>query len=151
MDSNRGVTVRLAGIPLGTVRPADIATTSETSTTEYLPTSSNSPVKAIRQTPEHIKQLMSQLNLSLENLSPMEVLKLKALIADVFALNDLLGCTDVLEHSIDVGGHSPIKQQPYRTPMVQHEKMAEMITKMQEQGVVQPSSSPHGVGSQEGW
>ena len=76
----------------------------------------------------------------------MEVLKLKALIeefSDVFALNDSeLGCTDVLKHSIDVGGHSPIKQQPYRTPMVRCEKMAEMITKIQEQGIVQPSSSP---------
>ena len=150
IENHQGVTVRLeAGTPLGTVRPADInysATTSETSTTECLPTSSNSPVKTIRQTPERIKQLMSQLNLSLESLSPMEVLKLKALIeefSDVFALNDSeLGCTDVLKHSIDVGGHSPIKQQPYRTPMVRREKMAEMITKMQEQGVVQPSSSP---------
>ena len=53
-----------------------------------------------------------------------------------------LGCTDVLKHSIDVGGHSPINQQPYRTPMIRREKIAEMITKMQEQGVVQPSSSP---------
>ena len=67
IENHQGVTVRLeAGTPLGTVRPADItysATTGETSTTEFLPTSSNSPVKAIRQTPEHIKQLMSQLNL----------------------------------------------------------------------------------------
>ena len=43
-----------------------------------------------------------------------------------------LGCTDVLKHSIDVGGHSPINQQPYRTPMIRREKIA----------VVQPSSSP---------
>ena len=85
------MTVRLeAGTPLGRVRRADItysATTGETSTTECLPTSSNSPMRAIRQRPECTKQLMSQLNLSLENLSPMEVLKLKTLIeefSDVF-------------------------------------------------------------------
>ena len=77
------MTVRLeAGTPLGTADINYSATTSETSTTECLPTSSNSPVKTIRQTPERIKQLMSQLNLSLESLSPMEVLKLKALIEE---------------------------------------------------------------------
>lgn len=61
--------------------------------------------------------------------------------SDIFALDDTeLGCTDVLNHSIDTGDlHSPIKQQP---PVVRREKMAKMITKMQDQGVVQPSSSP---------
>ena len=61
----------------------------------------------------------------------------------MFALDDSeLGCTDVLTHVIDTGDHAPIKQQPYRTPVVRREKMAKMIADMQKQGVVQPSSSP---------
>ncbi len=35
---------------------------------------------------------------------------------DCFALNDSeLGCTDVVQHHIDTGQHSPIKQPPYST------------------------------------
>ena len=35
---------------------------------------------------------------------------------DVFALE--LGCTDLVEHTINTGDHSPVRQQPYCTPVV---------------------------------
>ena len=39
--------------------------------------------------------------------------------ADVFTLDDTeLGCTDLMQHSIETGDHLPIRQQPYRTPVV---------------------------------
>ena len=63
--------------------------------------------------------------------------------SDVFALdNSKLGCTSLVQHSIDTGDNPPIKQQPYRTPMIYRERIAEMIEDMQAQGIVQPSSSP---------
>ena len=56
------------------------------------------------------------------------------------ALNDSeLGCTDILKHSIDTGDSCPIQQQPYRTPVVRWENMAEMIESMQAQ--LRPCSS----------
>ena len=62
---------------------------------------------------------------------------------DIFALNDSeLSCTSVVTHKIDTGDHSPVKQQPYRTPMVYRDKIAQMVTEMQERGIVEPSSSP---------
>ena len=61
----------------------------------------------------------------------------------MFALDDTeLGCTDILQHTIDTGGHPPIRQQPYRTPVVRRQKLNEMVDAMQEQGIVRPSSSP---------
>ena len=70
--------------------------------------------------------------------------KLKEVLAestDVFVLDDSeLGCTSLVQHSIDTGDHKPVKQQPYRTPVVYREKIETMVDEMQEQGVVKPSS-----------
>ena len=60
----------------------------------------------------------------------------------MFALSATeLGHCSSVHHKIDTGDHSPIKQQPYRTPMVQREKIAKLIHDMQKQGVIKPSSS----------
>ena len=62
---------------------------------------------------------------------------------DVFALNDSeLGCTDVVSQNIDTGDKLPVKQPPYRAPMIYREKITEMVMEMQERGIVQPSMSP---------
>ena len=95
---------------------------------------------------DRISQLLLLLNVNFGKLSEVEAQKLKDLVIeyhDVFALDDSeLGCTNILTHSIDTGDSHPIRQQPYRTPMVRREKMAGMIDEMQAQGVVRPSSSP---------
>lgn len=36
----------------------------------------------------------------------------------------------------------PIKQHPYRSPMIRREQMAKLIDDMQRQGIMQPTSSP---------
>ena len=50
------------------------------------------------------------------NIAPQELGQLKALLTeyrDVFALaDDDLGCTSVVQHSIDTGVHAPTKQYP---------------------------------------
>ena len=61
----------------------------------------------------------------------------------MFALDDSeLGCTNVVSHKIDTGDHHPIKQMPYRTPIVYRDKISQMVNEMEERGIVQPSSSP---------
>ena len=56
---------------------------------------------------------------------------LKAVIsqhADLFELDGSeLGHTDVIQHMINTGDSAPIKQHPYRTPVVQREKIAQLI------------------------
>ena len=109
-------------------------------------TSFMAPVKALENTPERVEKVIQSLDLSTDDLSPEEVIQLRELIsefADVFALDDSeLGCVDTVKHSIDTCDHPPIKQQPYRSPVIYRQRVSEMIDKMREQGVVQPSSSP---------
>ena len=92
------------------------------------------------------QDLLKALELNQSSLTSQQLHDLKAVMleaSDVFALdNSELGCTSLVKHTIDTGDHPPIKQQPYRTPMIYQEKITEMIDGMQAQGVVRPSSSP---------
>ena len=75
-----------------------------------------------------------------------ELNELKSLLrefTDVFALdNSKLDCTSIVHHAMDTGDSKPIKQQPYRTPIVWRDTIKQMVDEMQKQGVVQPSKSP---------
>ena len=103
-------------------------------------------VQALEISPARVERVLGALDLPTEKLTQEERDKLQHLVADfadVFALDDSeLGCTNMVVHTIHTGDHPPIKQQPYRSPMIYREKLSQMIDKMREQGVVQPSSSP---------
>ena len=103
-------------------------------------------VKALVNSPERLEKLLKALDLPVDKLNPVELEKLKEVLAestDVFALDDSeLGCTGLVQHSIDTGDHHPVKQPPYRTPVVYREKIEQMVSDMQKQGVVKPSHSP---------
>ena len=75
-------------------------------------------------------------------LNEQEGEQLQAIVSsfnDVFALDQFkLGRTDLIKHSIDSGGHVPVKQLPYRTPFSLRGKMEEMIRQMLEQGYIKP-------------
>ena len=61
---------------------------------------------------------------------------------DIFALNpNELGRTSLVEHHIDTGNHSPIRQRPYCVPFAQKERIEQCIDDMLEQGVIRPSTS----------
>ena len=49
------------------------------------------------------------------------------------------GCTTVIEHEINVGDVTPIRQRPYRLPYSRREIVKEELEKMIAAGVVQPS------------
>ena len=62
---------------------------------------------------------------------------------ELFALNSVeLGCTTLIEHSIDTGDHQPIKQLPRRVPHSLRAKVLQHVQEMLEQEVVKPSHSP---------
>ena len=62
---------------------------------------------------------------------------------DLYALEDNeLGCTRVVKHKINTEGHYPIKQPMQHTPFVQREQIADMVQRMEQQGIVKPSASP---------
>ena len=73
----------------------------------------------------------------------MDVCQLLAKFSDVFSAGSHdLGCTDLVEHHIDTGFSKPVRQPPRRFPWAKREDAEKCIQKMQEQGVIEPSSSP---------
>lgn len=47
-----------------------------------------------------------------------------------------------MQHTIDTGSSGPTKQQPYLTPVVQRDQIAQLIEQMQNKLIVKPSASP---------
>lgn len=143
IDNYSGTTLRIsAGEELGTLRALPVDPPISSGATP----GTSAAVNTVVSTSGRCKDLLNILQLPLDKLCPEEEEQLTAAIckfADVFALEDTeLGCTDILQHPIDSGGHPPIRQQPYRTPVVRRQKVNEMVNAMQGQGIVHPCSSP---------
>ena len=52
------------------------------------------------------------------------------------------GRTTLIEHSIYVGTAAPIRQKSYRIPYSKRELVREELDKMEQTGVIRPSTSP---------
>ncbi|GFV25756.1 retrovirus-related Pol polyprotein from transposon 412, partial [Trichonephila clavipes] len=62
---------------------------------------------------------------------------------DVFSRNSSdIGHTTVTQHRIDTADHPPIKQHPRRLPFVKQEEIGTLRREMQENDIIEPSSSP---------
>ena len=139
------------GAELGVIEPFVATTLNDDVTrtcTESQKVASSCAKVTVEEKPndERKHKLLEALKLERGDLTTKQFSDLKAIMleaSDVFALdNSELGCTSLVKHTIDTGDNPPIKQQPYRTPMIYRERMAKMIEDMQAQGIVQPSSSP---------
>ncbi|GFU59931.1 retrovirus-related Pol polyprotein from transposon 412 [Trichonephila clavipes] len=53
-----------------------------------------------------------------------------------------IGHTTVTQHRIDTADHPPIKQHPRRLPFVKQEEVGTLLREMQENDIIEPSSSP---------
>ncbi|GFW01317.1 retrovirus-related Pol polyprotein from transposon 412 [Trichonephila clavipes] len=62
---------------------------------------------------------------------------------DVFSRNSSdIGHTTVTQHRIDTADHPPIKQHPRRLPFAKQEEVGTLLRGMQENDIIEPSSSP---------
>ncbi|GFY20569.1 retrovirus-related Pol polyprotein from transposon 412 [Trichonephila clavipes] len=62
---------------------------------------------------------------------------------DVFSKNSSdIGHTTVTQHRIDTADHPPIKQHPRRLPFAKQEEVGTLLREMQENDIIEPSSSP---------
>ncbi|GFW23828.1 retrovirus-related Pol polyprotein from transposon 412 [Trichonephila clavipes] len=69
---------------------------------------------------------------------------------DVFSRNSSdIGRTTVTQHRIDTADHPPIKQHPRRLPFAKQEEVGTLLREMQENDIIEPSSSPWA--SQSSW
>ncbi|GFU28582.1 retrovirus-related Pol polyprotein from transposon 412 [Trichonephila clavipes] len=64
-------------------------------------------------------------------------------LKDVFSRNSSdIGHTTVTQHRIDTADHPPIKQHPRRLPFAKQEEVGTLLREMQENDIIEPSSSP---------
>ena len=95
---------------------------------------------------ERPRRLLNMLDLSESDCTSDQLDTLKALLSqhtDIFEMDSSeLGHSNVVQHMIDTGDNASIKQHPYRTPIVQRDRIAQLIKQMEEQGIVRPSCSP---------
>ncbi|GFX52679.1 retrovirus-related Pol polyprotein from transposon 412 [Trichonephila clavipes] len=62
---------------------------------------------------------------------------------DVFSRNSSdISHTTVTQHRIDTADHPPIKQHPRRLPFAKQEEVGTLLREMQENDIIEPSSSP---------
>ena len=62
---------------------------------------------------------------------------------DLFAMGDgNLGRTDLLEHTIDTGSATPVKQAPRRLPPFKRDEVDRQLSDLLAQGRIEPSNSP---------
>ncbi|GFU88767.1 retrovirus-related Pol polyprotein from transposon 412 [Trichonephila clavipes] len=54
----------------------------------------------------------------------------------------ILAITTVTQHRIDTADHPPIKQHPRRLPFAKQEEVGTLLREMQENDIIEPSSSP---------
>ena len=91
-------------------------------------------------------QLLKKLNWDSPVLTVEQKHQLKELLlqnGDLFALDPSeLGVTNVVQHTINTGDNTPIRQQARRIPFALRSKVDNMTEEMLEQGIIQPSQSP---------
>ena len=137
------------GVKLGRVEPYDESKVSVNQPPDIVPHGSACSKVVVDRPgyhePELPPRLLKQLDLSMCDCNPQQLTDLKDLRskhADVFASDPSeIGCCGRVQHIIDTGDTPPLKQQPYRTPVVKREKLAQLINEMQEQVIVRPSLS----------
>ena len=95
--------------------------------------------------PEERKQLLLEM-VKLPELEASESKKVRKFLAehhDIFSLEDgERGETNLTQLVINTGDAAPMKQPPRKMPFVVRQEVAKHLKKMQETGVIQPSSSP---------
>ncbi|GFV62097.1 retrovirus-related Pol polyprotein from transposon 412 [Trichonephila clavipes] len=85
--------------------------------------------------------LLENVELSPEQKSSAE--RLFQEFEDVFSKNSSdIGHTTVTQHRIDTADHPPIKQHPRRLPFAKQEEVGTLLREMQENDIIEPSSSP---------
>ena len=91
---------------------------------------------------DHLKKVLS---LPREGMSKSQLKELERFLIDsndVFSLHeDDLGCTSLVQHRVDTGGHAPIKQPPRRFAILSERDVTSLIDDMTKRGIIQPSVS----------
>ena len=92
------------------------------------------------------QELMDQLDIEWKNTGSEKAAGLKSVLEEfneIFALDPMeVGRTDLVQHTINMGEHAPVKQAHQRIPFSLRKKVGEMVDEMLDKGIVEHPSSP---------
>ncbi len=97
----------------------------------------------VEELPGHVRELYDRSVAGLTADERKQACQLLCEFSDLFSAGPSdLGCTDMVKHRINTGTAAPIRQPPRRLPLVKRHEVEKSVVEMQEQGVIEPSSSP---------
>ncbi|XP_066969245.1 uncharacterized protein [Macrobrachium rosenbergii] len=111
----------------------------ETTTDEPADLYCQVPSDALTSNTQNLETLAKILE-HLEGTQRNDMMKLISSFSDLFQASP--GRTTLLQHDVDVGGASPVKQSPYRLNPVKRDIVEKEIRYMLEHGLIRPSVSP---------
>ncbi|CAG2217067.1 unnamed protein product [Mytilus edulis] len=93
--------------------------------------------------PDHLVDLFKSGSKLLSETQTLQFQRLLQKHSNAFAKskNDL-GCTDMIQHKINTGNATPVKQNPRRLPVTMQEEADRELSRMLDAGVIEPSMSP---------
>ena len=132
-----------AGTPVGVAEPVEVSSCEdETDTTA----TDQVNVRNLSSTTEEWRKRSLLEQLKFEEVPPAAMNQLTEFLTQrhaVFSLEEgERGETDIITMSIDTGDSPPVRQHPRRLPFVLRGEVAKQLRDMQQNGVIQPSSSP---------
>ena len=93
--------------------------------------------------PEHLRELYQRSILKLNPNQQQQVRTLLCEFSDLFSRGQHdLGRTDVIQHQINTGDATPLRQPPRRMPLARRREAQQAVEEMHKAGVIEPSSSP---------
>jgi len=93
--------------------------------------------------PERLRHLIKEACKDLSRRESGSVEELIRRYQDVFEIQDgVKGKTDFVQHRIDTGNATPIRQVARRLPLAKKQEAKKIIEEMAKDGVIEPSSSP---------
>ncbi len=93
--------------------------------------------------PSHLEDMVNSIAVEMSEVEREQVMCTLEKYQAAFSRNELdLGITNMVEHTIDVGDHRPIKQPPRRVPIAFAGEEEAVIKQMEKQGIIRPSTSP---------
>ncbi|KAL0188675.1 hypothetical protein M9458_015774, partial [Cirrhinus mrigala] len=90
-----------------------------------------------------LREIMQRSSGDLDMQQQEQLWELLVEFQDCFACNEVdLGQTSLVQHNIDTGDATPIRQRPRRMPLGRQEAAEQALSKMQHAGIIEPSESP---------
>ena len=104
------------------------------------------PEETLDKVPSNLKLLAEKKAEVLDDEQPRKITNVLLCYQDVFSKSESdIGQTSGVQHKIDTANSSPAKQNPRRLPLGKRQEADSAVEKMYEQGIIDKSTSVHGV------